>query len=713
MRRAGLALALCLASCRCSNVELQPIPGFVRVTPNQIDFGRVFVGGASASGVEVINGGKAPLEGTWALTGEGFSSDDAVPTRALVGSTFMAVRCVPPAAGLFDGVLTISLAGFEPVRVPLACEGVAPPECPPAGVCRVSTWSQALSRCVSSDAEDGSDCSGGDACLLEATCQRGRCEGHLRDCADDDPCTADTCHHQRGCEHASTVQCPGEGLCRVGRCVSGQGCELTDAPDGTPCGPVRTCTAADVCIAGACVRRDPPDGFVCSAEGPCGGDGRCMNDVCVTNEPSLVRPTWTAGALEWDGGVDEGWSDVYAHRDGGISLGSYFITPLRMNAETPTPLQLNQSSRRCVSWRGLDVCGDLPAIASSPISAIDRTTGQTVWTYSRGQADVAEFAQPRTEFFTARLAVMNENELLVLYESRTFNADGVDPRCRRYAMIVLDRQGQRLRSQFIADPIFETCNHPHSYGVAVDGQSNVYLAFTPSSADNPAISVQGTTIFAYSPSLQLRWRRHFPTLGGGELSTGEGLLFHERSAEVWSTANGVLVHGLTNPFGLGVIGGGLAVGMNPGGAALSALRTSDRVTAWSSPPGGVQSNAPLAIATWASPWGPRDVVLSFTRHGGASQLEAVELLTGAKAFECPVALPEAPLLMLSPVPGGVAVMLGGNPLYAGWPRCDACDPKYARTRSAFAVLPLPGLTPSDAAWTGAWGDEGHTHHEGR
>ena len=58
-------------------------------------------------------------------------------------------------------------------------------------------------------------------------------------------------------------------------------------------------------------------------------------------------------------------------------------------------------------------------------------------------------------------------------------------------------------------------------------------------------------------------------------------------------------------------------------------------------------------------------------------------------------------------------MLGTEPIGMGWPVCDDCDPKYARTRNTFAWLPLPGLSPSAAAWSGAWGNEGHSHHEGR
>jgi hypothetical protein len=128
---------------------------------------------------------------------------------------------------------------------------------------------------------------------------------------------------------------------------------------------------------------------------------------------------------------------------------------------------------------------------------------------------------------------------------------------------------------------------------------------------------------------------------------------------------------------------------------------------------GTLGRTPLTVATWASPWGPRDVALAFTSDGTQVRLEATELLTGAAAFSCPLALPELPA-MTAVTPLGIGVMLGTAPVSPGWPVCDDCDPKYARTRSSFGWIPLPGISPSNAApWSGAWGNEGHSHHEGR
>ena len=136
---------LVAAGCTCRERALEPVPAFIRVTPAQLDFGRLVVGQVGSNTVEVINSGKALIEGTWSLRGEAFLSDDGNPSRAAVGSTVMAIRCAPSSVGIFDGELVISLAGFAPITVPLACEGVASPDCIASGPCRVSSWERSSS----------------------------------------------------------------------------------------------------------------------------------------------------------------------------------------------------------------------------------------------------------------------------------------------------------------------------------------------------------------------------------------------------------------------------------------------------------------------------------------------------------------------------------------------------------------------------------------
>ncbi|MFO0596187.1 MAG: hypothetical protein U0228_12805 [Myxococcaceae bacterium] len=698
-----------LAACRCGGPQLQPVPSFVRVEPKQVDFGRVIVGQAAVQRVAVINDGKVALDGTWSLQGEGFHGDDAVPSRADVGRTEMTIICSPDHVGTFDGTLTVTLAGFEPLVVPLACEAVPVPECVPSSPCHASSWDVAAGRCVESNLDDGTVCSVNDVCLLNPACHAGRCEGTLKDCNDGDPCTADTCHPSLGCEHANSVVCPSTDPCRVGVCVPGQGCTLVDALDGVPCGQLRSCTRADVCISGQCVERDPPDGFACQGEGPCGGAGRCVNDACVANAASTLRPTWTEGVPQPDGGPPEQWADLFHTRTGGVVLSSYFMSPPRLEASSTMPTTLAQSARRCISWLGWLVCGDLPALASSPVSAIDPATGAIVWSFTGAAQAVPQFAGANVQFFTARLAVLNEDELLALYETRTMTPEGMDPRCRSFAMIVLDRAGQPLRSRFITDPIFDQCNHPHSYGVAVDAQSNVYLAFTPSGGDNPATTQADTTVFSFSPALLLRWRIEEATLEGGDLAVGNGLLFQERTTTVYSSSTGQAVAQLARPFGRGAIGQRVSLPLGEGVDRVDPIDLSTLAPGWHSTLTGTPGRAPITLAQWDSPWGPRDVALIFTDDQGTLRLEALELDTGASAFACPIALPEPPL-ETAMGEEGLSVMMPITPRTDG---CERCDPRYARTRNAFAWVPLPGLHVANVPWAGSWANEGHSHREGR
>jgi hypothetical protein len=706
MIRLCLAVALLqTAGCRCARSTLEQLPASIRIVPQQLDFGDVRVGQSARLTVEVLNTGPSALEGQWAFQGTGFSADDVFPSRARVGSTFSIVSCTPTQVGELRGNLRISLDGFEPVDVPLTCKGVAPPQCVPSADCQTSQFDNAVGRCVETKQADGAPCAVGNLCFAEASCRNGRCEGRSVTCDDQNPCTVDSCSPDNGCQYEPRTDCPGQGPCRVGVCATGRGCELVDAADGVPCGQLRTCSLATVCVGGACVERDPPDGFQCTAASPCQEAGRCINDVCVPSpQPQGTLPrAWTLEGISSDGGVGPRWADLISESPGSLSVSSYFLSPPRTRV-TQTPVAFPQGARRCIGWRGLLVCGDLPGQA---VSAVDPSSGRTVWTMNQAAAVVSELNAPGVEFFTARLAVLNENELLALYESRTLTSEGADPRCREFSMVVINGIGQAIRGAHLQDPIFDICNHPHSYGVAVDKLSNIYLGFSPSGEDNPATTLLGTTLFSFSKALQLRWQASVPTLEGAELMVGDGLLFQERSAEVRATADGTVVANLPAEFGSGVIGKNIAVG----GAVSSGLSTSSLQPLWQSSIFVNASSGPLTLARWNSPWGNREVVLSFSQRGAQVVLNATELETGAAAFSCPVDVPQLPA-MTAMVPEGIGVMWGLVPTTGG-ASCAKCDPRFARTANDFALISLPGLSPSLETWTGVWGDAAHGHHEGR
>lgn len=705
----ALAVAALCSGCSCRPTELLPVPTSLRVEPTQVDFGRLVLGQAAVRTVTLENAGKTALDGTWLLSGAGYRFDDSIPSRGEVGSTPVTVVCAPEQVGVFDGALTIQLAGFEPIIVPLSCEAVPVPQCVSSNACRTSSWDVAAGRCVEANVADNTACGQSDVCLVDPRCHAGRCEGPLRDCNDGDPCTVDTCDPRGGCAHLSAVVCPDESPCRVGLCRPGQGCDVTDAVDGTPCGQRRSCTEADVCIAGQCVVRDPPDGFACQGAGPCGGAGTCQQDACVAGPATTLRTSPFAGTPLGDGGPGPAWADVFVDRDGEVHLSAYFTANTVLDARSTMPRPLAQASRRCITWLSWVVCGDLPPTASAPISAVDRATGQPVWTFSGAASLIPQFNGPGVEFFTARLAVLNEQELLVLYESRTMDPMQGDLRVRVFAMVVLDRQGQPLRSLFIDDPLFTQRTHPHCYGVAVDAQSNIFLAFSPSGSDNPATAQVGTTLFSYSPALALRWRVFEPSLQGGELAVANGVLLHEWDIGLRSTQTGAVIASLAGRFGLGAIAERWALPLEPQVRTVQSVSTSSHALGWRAQLQGEPMGGPLTVARWDSPWGPRNVALVFTAGAGGTLLEGVEVTTGASAFVCPVSLAQPPG-MVALGDGGLAVM---TPADLAADPCATCDPRFARTRNVFTWVDAPGLSPAEVEWSGPWGNEGHSHHEGR
>jgi hypothetical protein len=115
---------------------------------------------------------------------------------------------------------------------------------------------------------DGSECSDRDRCTLDDACHGGVCVGGPpRDCADDNPCTADACDDLDGCRH-------------------------TLRPDGAACSDGSVCTTVDRCQDGTCVGTEPKscdDGNACSADS-CGPELGCQHlllpdgTVCGTDK---------------------------------------------------------------------------------------------------------------------------------------------------------------------------------------------------------------------------------------------------------------------------------------------------------------------------------------------------------------------------------------------------------------------------------------------
>ena len=200
--------------------------------------------------------------------------------------------------------------------------------------------------CTSTQLEDGTQCSDGDACTTSTTCKDGSCEGDPLDCApsgpcfvavcdavagcvespvpdgqaceDGDPCTLQTSCTEGVCGGGTVKDCPQPGdPCLVGVCLPTTGnCSTTSAGDGTSCDDGDPCTTGDWCLAGVCTTSGPVDcgpgpdpctdlvcssaqggcvpnpkeeGAACNAGNPCLSEGTCVDGEC-SSEPQVVCP---------------------------------------------------------------------------------------------------------------------------------------------------------------------------------------------------------------------------------------------------------------------------------------------------------------------------------------------------------------------------------------------------------------------------------------
>lgn len=90
-------------------------------------------------------------------------------------------------------------------------------------------------------APDETPCEAGDACVFDAVCTAGVCQGQPVTCEDGNACTQNLCDPVLGCQFPAEV-------------------------DGTTCDDANACTTEEACLAGACVGEDAPcdDGNVCT-----------------------------------------------------------------------------------------------------------------------------------------------------------------------------------------------------------------------------------------------------------------------------------------------------------------------------------------------------------------------------------------------------------------------------------------------------------------
>ena len=166
-----------------------------------------------------------------------------------------------------------------------------PADCADNNPCSIDSCDSKTGECKHDDkvsaaqvCDDGIDCTV-DTCSPITGC------AHLgADVACDDKiaCTSDVCSTQVGCQHFPTPEsCDDKDTCTVDVCTPGVGCSHTAAVDGAACFDSDPCTVGDTCKAGKCTAG--PKSAACSVDPTqCKGkpNGTACNDgdACSTGE---------------------------------------------------------------------------------------------------------------------------------------------------------------------------------------------------------------------------------------------------------------------------------------------------------------------------------------------------------------------------------------------------------------------------------------------
>ena len=712
MRSFIVCAVLVVAGCR--QPGLSSSVGVLHASPNALDFGAVYTALESRTQTfRVANDGRASLSLVWAAPESPFHVTE-LPSTAPSGEMEITVTFAPARDGRYQSVIRLEAVDQPPQVISLVGEARPIPVCPPVGTCFESFFDLQLKRCVERASANGTSCSATSVCLMDATCQAGRCVGVEKSCDDHDKCTLDTCNAVIGCEHLPAPPCPGDGSCKVGACNPATGCGFEDADDGTACGPMQTCDAAQVCISGACVVRDPPDGYTCAEASPCQPEGLCVGDVCARPPATSLVDSWSYDALTADAGagnVAAQLHDLVLEPSGAVSLSGFFHTAPQLRVNTPGAKEAKLgAARRCMLWNGRMICADYPASVNGKVSAIDLATGELIWTFNLHLAK-PEFLALTSSLFMARMAVQGSDRLAALFEAYPKTPDPSKPtNCRLYFLVVLDASGNLVTAQQVVDPVLSVCNHPHPYGFGADSLGDLFVSFSPT-ITSPAPLVPGTptVVMSYTRDGVFRWKFTDFSLVGGELAVSRGLLYPENSASAVLTSSGQPAFSLTELFGRAVVSKQRTiVAPVEGATSLNGYESGTNSARWKHllEPGQTFGSDQVRLASWSTRKGPTTVALTFTKKNGRTQLHGIVARDGSEAFTCDVAMTGRTQPQLFEVAEGSMALMEGSDA------CGKCDPPFAGSSAAFHSISLPLISPAIfEPWVGTFGGAGHDHRE--
>jgi hypothetical protein len=203
-------------------------------------------------------------------------------------------------------------------------------DCDDGEVCTKDTC-VAATGCSHTNA-NGVVCDDGQACSTEDLCAEGSCTGTTAKCADDNPCTTDSCLDETGCVFLANMAtctdgnaCTPDDTCTGGKCLPAAVTDCNDAdpctvdtcdlvtgcghaPSTGPCTDGDACTEADTCLLGVCTggEVDCDDNNPCTTDS-CKPDAGCQyvanSLACSDDNPCTVADQCVAGQCKAGAGA--------------------------------------------------------------------------------------------------------------------------------------------------------------------------------------------------------------------------------------------------------------------------------------------------------------------------------------------------------------------------------------------------------------------------
>lgn len=248
-------------------------------------------------------------------------------------------------AGLEDGDACNGTLVCDTAKVPHLCvvesgtEVICPSPAGPHAFCLAAVCDPATGGCSEVPANDGLACSDNNPCTVTESCSMGECGGGVEvNCNDGNGCTDDSCDPDVGCIHtANAAPCYDNDVCTTndhcvdGACSGGVALVCDDGNPCTadacqadlgcqhqmnqaPCDDGNSCTVGDLCAGGACKPGAPTncnDGSICTDDvcDPAAGCLHLLNtvpcddgDLCTTGDKCSLGACAGGGSLPCDDG---------------------------------------------------------------------------------------------------------------------------------------------------------------------------------------------------------------------------------------------------------------------------------------------------------------------------------------------------------------------------------------------------------------------------